>query len=380
MFDVMLILFWAAVVFLAYTVVGYPLLLVLVGSLRRREPKRAPIYPTITIVIPAYNEGDRLRRKLENTLTLAYPAEKREIFVVSDASTDHTNDVARSFANRGVQLIVNPVRKGKHFGQMMVRDASTGEIFIFTDAQVELDHHALERIVSNFADPGIGAVSSEDDVITEKAGLGERIYVEIEMWLRRMEARAGSLVNLSGSFFAARRSVTDLWNPEQSSDFFLALNTARHDMRAIVDPECRNRYGTVRTEKAEYQRKVRTIVHGIDILLTRKGLLNPFRYGFFAIQLASHKLFRWLVPFAFLLLFFANLFLWNAGLFYRFALLAQIAGYFAALMALGIPALREFKLLRLAAFFVIGNAATIAAWMKFWEGDTIVTWEPSRRS
>lgn len=377
----MLTLFWIAAAFLAYTFLGYPALMAVVGMVRRRPVRRAPITPPVTIIIPAHNEEARIGAKLEQTLALDYPAEQRQIIVASDGSTDGTNAIVSGFADRGVELLALAERNGKHHAQMLAVQRARGEILVFTDSSVTLEPQALRRIVSNFADPTVGCVSSEDHVaVPGRRWMGERFYVALEMKLRRLEARAGSLVGLSGSFCAARREVCAPWNPHQSSDFFLPLNAAGRGLRAVVDPECRGHYGLVRSERAELSRKVRTIVHGIDVLFSRLRLLNPFRTGFYSVQLVSHKLFRWLLPFAALALFVANLFLWNAGAFYRAALVAQVGAYGSGLLALAFGERSQFTLLRLAGFFLLGNAATVLAWMHFLRGEKFVAWEPSRRA
>jgi len=165
-----------------------------------------------------------------------------------------------------------------------------------------------------------------------------------------------------------------------SSDFFLPLHAAEKGLRTIVDPECRGRYGLVRSERDELTRKVRTIVHGLDVLFLHVHLLNPFRYGFFAVQLASHKLFRWLVPFAALGLLASSVALHQAGNLYRLALLAQMALYGGGLLSLLLKPLPMLRLLRPAGFFLLGSAATVMAWMYYLSGERFVSWQPSRRA
>jgi glycosyltransferase involved in cell wall biosynthesis len=378
----MLWLFWTAAVFLAYTFVGYPTMLGMISLFRKRgQRQETTTWAKVSIIIPAHNQAIQLRRKIENTLALTYPKEKREIIVASDASTDETTDIVRSCADRGVRLVELPVRKGKHHAQMVARDASQGEILVFTDVSAELEPDALQKIVANFADPSVGCVSSEDRIAaTSGRWMGEGFYVEFEMWLRRLEASAGSLVGLSGSFFAARREVCGVWYPGLSSDFFLPLQAVSRGMRAIVDPECRGHYGLVHSEKMELKRKVRTIVHGLAVLFVHAALLNPFRYGFFSIQLISHKLFRWLVPFAGAALLVSNLFLWDSGMFYRVCLVLQLILYGTGVLALLAGRLTQFKPFHLARFFLLGNAATMMAWMYFLMGEKFVTWQPTRRS
>ena len=373
--------FWLSIAFIAYTLVGYPSLLWIASLLGRRRHVRGEIVPRVSMIVVGHNEASLISDKIVNTLALDYPSDKLEILVGSDGSTDATVEIVRSFAERGVKLVESVERLGKHHIQMLAQEASRGEIMVFTDASIRVEPDVLRKMVSHFADPSIGAVCSVDQVLEPKQGWrGEHFYVYGEMGLRRLEASVGSLVSLSGALFAVRRDVADHWHPDMSSDFFLALHTVERGYHAVIDPECRARLGIVKSQKAELTRKVRTIVHGLVVFFSHLSLINPFRYGLFAWQLVSHKLFRWMIPFAVTAVFISNAFLWNAGRFYQVALLVQLAGYATALLAYVGGAVARFRIVRLANFFVLGNAATFIAWWKFCRGEKLVTWEPSRRS
>jgi glycosyltransferase involved in cell wall biosynthesis len=377
----MVAIFWLSFAFLAYSFFGYPLLLWLLSLLRHRAHQRAEIFPSVSLIIAVHNEAAGIGRKLENCLQLDYPLDKLEILVASDGSRDSTAEIVRSFPADRIRLVELPDRRGKHHAQMVARDSSRGEILVFSDCSIHLPPDALRKIVSNFADPEVGCVSSEDRVITAKDALqGEGSYIGFEMWLRRLESRVGSLVGASGSFFAARRDLCNDWHPGQSSDFFIPLHTAEHGLRTVVDPESVGQYGLTRSEKAEFQRKVRTIVHGLDVLFHHLPLLNPFRYGLFSWQLASHKLARWMAPFAAVVFFVSNVFLWNHGVLYQVAFLGQVALYLTGLVSLGIKGLDNLKPFRFASFFLLGNAATLTAWLQFGLGERYVSWEPTHRS
>jgi cellulose synthase/poly-beta-1,6-N-acetylglucosamine synthase-like glycosyltransferase len=180
----MIWVFWSAALFLIYTFSGYPLFLWVVSLWRSRPYQRGAIQPKVSLIIAAHNEAAVIRRKILNCLELTYPKDKYEIIVASDGSHDNTAEIVRSFSPQGVKLIEIPDRHGKQYAQMLARDAARGEIFVFTDAGVELEPDGLQEIVSNFADSSIGCVSSEDEVIKGR-GVGERSYVQLEMWLRR---------------------------------------------------------------------------------------------------------------------------------------------------------------------------------------------------
>jgi hypothetical protein len=219
-----------------------------------------------------------------------------------------------------------------------------------------------------------------DQVLEHKQGWrGEHFYIYGEMGLRRLEAKVSSLVSLSGALFAVRREVCEGWHPDMSSDFFLALHTVERGYRAILDPECRARVGIIKSQRAELSRKVRTIVHGLVVFFAHLNLLNPLRYGLFSWLLISHKLFRWMIPFAVIAALTSNALLWNRGIFYRGCLLLQMAVYAAALLVHLGGRIGQVRLFKMANFFVLGNIATLVAWWKFCQGEKLVTWEPSRR-
>jgi glycosyltransferase involved in cell wall biosynthesis len=373
--------FWLSVGFVFYTLLGYPTLLWIISRFRHQGHRRDDVTPTVSVIIVAHNEAATISEKIQNVLAFDYPREKLEIIVGSDGSTDSTAEIARSFARAGVKLIESPQRGGKHLIQMRARDVASGDILVFTDATIRVEPDVLRRMVSHFADPQIGSVCSVDQILEPRKGWkGEHFYVYGEMGLRQLEAQVSSLVSLSGSLFAVRREVSEGWHPDMSSDFFLALHAVERGYRATIDPECRARLGIVKSQKVELTRKVRTIVHGLVVFFSHLHLLNVFRYGIFSWQLLSHKLFRWLLPFAVLSALISNAFLWNAGPFYQICLLVQLAGYVAGLVSYASGGLAKLGVFKLASFFVMANVATLVAWWKFCQGEKLVVWEPSRRS
>ncbi len=374
-------MFWLSLGFVFYTFVGYPMLLWALGLRRGRQHKRANIWPPVSLIIVAHNAAKVIREKLKNALELDYPSDKLEIIVASDGSTDDTAAIVREFDPQGVRLIEVRQRRGKGHAQMVARDASQGEVLAFTDASALLDPLSLQRMVENFADTSVGVVSSEDVVeVKRKDGIGEGSYVNGEMRLRRLESQLASLVGVSGSFFGARREVCEVWYPDLASDFFVPLQAVAQGFRAVVDPMCRARFAALGSKRAELQRKVRTIVRGLSVFFAHLPLLNPFRYGLFSWQLASHKLFRWLLPYAFMALLVSNIFLWKSNLFYRACLLLQLFGYGLGLLVWAVGDRVDLRLLKLPAFFLMGNAATLVAWVNFGLGERYVMWEPSQRA
>lgn len=372
--------FWATVGFVAYAYAGYPLLLALLGLVRRRPVRRGVIRPSVSFIVTAFNEEHRIREKIDNSLQQKYPRELLEIVVASDCSTDGTDDIVRSYAPLGVRLIRLETKGGKEAAQKLAVESTSGEILVFSDTATQLEPTAIATIVENFADSTVGCVSSVDRFIdADGAVSGEGAYVRYEMWLRDLESRVNTLVGLSGSFFAARRSVCQNWAPDLQSDFNTLLNSVRLGLRGVADPMSVGFYRNLVDQRKEYERKVRTIVRGISVFMRSLPLLNPVRYHLFAWQLISHKLCRWLVPFAMIVAFVTNVLLIPVSRLYQMVWGLQVVFYGVALLCLWAPQLPRLGMLRLPSFFVMVNVSILDAWLRYWRGERIVSWSPSKR-
>jgi glycosyltransferase involved in cell wall biosynthesis len=371
--------FFVSVALVAYTYVGYPLVLWALTRIRAREARRQAITPSVSIIVAARNEADKIRRKIEHSLALDYPADRLEILVASDASDDGTDDIVREYAARGVRLVRSPRRNGKEHAQGLALAVAQGEIVVMTDAATVLEPAALRALVANFADPSIGAVSSEDLVLDAEGNpTAEGVYVKYEMWVRRLESRFHSLVGLSGSCFAIRRELCARWPSELASDFMAALHAARGGRRAVADPATRGRFVAVSTVQAERRRKVRTFLRGITVLMANLDLLNPFRYGRFAFQLASHKLLRFVAPLLLVIALVSSALAWNDPLL-RALFGLQVAFYLAGAVGGQIPVVQRQAVVRIAHFFTLVQWAMLLAWGKYALGQQQTTWEPSKR-
>jgi cellulose synthase/poly-beta-1,6-N-acetylglucosamine synthase-like glycosyltransferase len=363
-----------ALAWLGFAYAGYPLLLWCLRRLSPRPLRRGDHFPPLSLIIAVHNGERALARKLEATLAQDYPA-PLQVIVSSDGSSDGTAAVAASFAARGVELVSHPQRQGKEAAQARAIARAQGELLVFTDLTSELAPGALRALVRPFADPAVGAVSSEDDVDPEA---GEGAYVRYEMALRRLESEATTLIGVSGSGFAIRRSLASPWPTDLASDFRVALEAARRGLRAVAEPEARVRVPITHDTGVEWQRKVRTVSRGIAVLLAHRELLHP-RFGRAALSVWGHKLARFTSPFALLLLFAASLWLAGESSVGRWLLGAQLLAYAAALLALVHPAVARLRLAKLAGFFLLVNAATFVAWLRHLRGERTVVWQPTER-
>lgn len=375
-------LFWISVGWIAYAYVGYAALLRVLAASWPRPVARSDVRPRVSVIVTAHDAVGQIGAKLENLLSQEYPPDRLEIVVADDGSGDGTGRLVEDqFAARGVRLVRQEIRGGKERAQKAAIAASRGEVLVFTDVGTLLDRGGIAAIVRSFADPSVGCVSSEDRLLDPARGPvgGERGYVGYEMSLRRLESRVGSIVGLSGSFFAARREVCAGFSDRLASDFRIALVAARLGYRAVVDEAAVGYYRDVGARTSEFGRKVRTVVRGLTVLFAERGLLNPFRFGLFSWQLVSHKLVRWVVPFAMLATLAASGVLGPRSAFFAVAFALQAAGYLAAGLVASFPRLAWLPFARALRYFVEVNLAILVAWARYVRGDRIVTWTPSAR-
>ena len=349
------VMFWGSLVFIFYAYAGYLLALVVLSLFRNRTVLVGDIQPTVSFVITAYNEEARIKDKIENTLKQQYPQGRLEIVVASDCSSDSTDEIVRSYASSGVRLVRAPERRGKEAAQKLAVSRTSGEVLVFSDVATTLPPQGIANIVKSFHDPTVGCVSSVDRFVDAQGNLsGEGAYVQYEMLLRRLETKVNTLVGLSGSFFAARRTVCSPWADDLQSDFNTLLNSMKAGLRGVSDSDSVGYYRNLTDEKKEYQRKVRTVLRGIAVLMRSLPMLNPFQYGLFSWQLFSHKLCRWLVPFAMIAALASNIVLATQSTWYRLLLLGQTSFYVLATAYASCQWMPKSNLFRLPSFFVSG--------------------------
>lgn len=375
-------LFWLQVVAIGYAYLGYPLLLralaALRGVVRPRAPAPAPAapLPSLTMIIPVHNEEAVIAAKLSNCVALDYPRDRLDVLVVSDGSTDKTTDIVDGYAPQGIRLLAIGERGGKARALNHGLAHASGEIVCFSDASIMLEPGALCALAANFADLRVGCASGEDVI---RGGGGEKLYGLYELSIRRLESSVASIVGASGSFYAQRRSLCAEFPEGLAPDFLSVLNTVDRGYRAISEPAAVGTMTSLDDSQAEFRRKVRTILRGIATLRARAHLMNPLRYGLFALLLFSHKLMRWSVPFFLLLLLVANAFLLDDA-FYATCFAAQILFYLLAFFGWrGARWATGNVVGKIAVYFTVVNVATLVAWWKFASGARQEIWSPTRR-
>lgn len=373
-------IFWLSIVGVLYSYFLYPLTLRVLPTRAPSLIATSPDLPSLSLIITAHNEAARITDKLENSLASDYPPELLEIIVASDCSSDATDDIVRSYSDRGVKLVRADARNGKEYAQSLAIQAASGDILVFSDVATQIPTDSLQKIVTKFAHPLVGAISSEDRFITDDGSIaGEGAYVKYEMWLRSLESKHAGLVGLSGSFFAARKSICQTWDTQSPSDFNTALNCSQHGYIAISCPDILGYYKDIKDPKREYDRKVRTIIRGITAISRQPAVLNPFRFGLFSFQVWSHKIMRWAVPWFMLSLLLTSIRLAGQHWFYTVVFIAQLAAYLLVAAAWRQNNLTKNTLVKLLLFFVQANLAIADATTAFLSGKRMTVWTPSQR-
>ncbi len=372
------LLFFLSLFGVFYAYFGYPISLILFKAIKSKKVKREFKDVAITFIITVYNEEKRIEQKLENSLALIYPKEYLQILVASDGSNDATNEIVRSYRDKGVELLEVAVRGGKEHAQKEAIQHSRGEVIIFSDAATVLEPQGLREIVANFADPSVGCVSSEDRLLGQDGKpCGEGFYVRYEMWLRRLESEVNSLVGLSGSFFAARKEVCQDFSGDVQSDFRTLLSSIKLGLRGVCDPRASGSYLNISDEGQEFSRKVRTVVRGLTVFFKHIEFLNIFRYGMFSYQYFCHKLLRWLVPLFLVGALVSNVILAGSSMLFIQCIIGQLLFYGMAMYDHLTHSL--WGVLKIPRYFLTVNIAIVVAWWQYLTGRRVVLWTPSRR-
>ena len=290
------LIFWASVALVGYTYVGYPILVTLIAHLvpTRDDPPAETL--EVTLVIAAYNEEAVISQKLEDTLSLDYPAELLQVIVAADGSDDATADIVRGFADRGVELVHRPERRGKMAALERAAHWATGEVLIFSAANNRLGPQAVRQLVIPFGDPTVGAATGRKTVAGEDGlGRSEGAYWRYEAHLRAMEDRLGCTVGVSGEIFAIRR---DLFAPAPegtiNDDAWMALAVTNDGWRVAYRPEAVSVESVSSHLGDELERRTRMVAGQYQML--QRGRL-PWRRPLVLWMLVSHKVLRPLVPF-----------------------------------------------------------------------------------
>lgn len=362
-------LFWSAIALVIYTYIGYPVQLWLTSRLLPKPVLRGSQTPEVVMIVVGHNEAHRIEAKIRTCLNQNYPADKLTVLVVSDGSTDRTHDIVNGFNDARVQLLACPTRRGK---AACLNDGvahTQAPIIVFTDARQRLHSQAVAKLVANFSDPSIGAVSGElefehDDGSPFAEGIGA--YWLYEKFIRNREALTGSVVGVTGALYAIRRQC---FNPIPAEtildDVAIPMLAAMQGWRVSFESGAMAYDAPSSDAAKEKIRKVRTLAGNFQLISLFEGLLNPLRNPLWG-RFVAHKMLRLACPVALLIALLSHSVLaWAEPGFYRWTWFLHVAGYIALLAALMIPSLQASKVLRLGVTFAHLNVFVVLGFLSF---------------
>ena len=340
------ILFWAMLLIVFYTYIGYGILLYIIIRLKRLfrgKPREAVLppdeeLPDMTLLICAYNEEDVVAEKMKNTLAIDYPKDKFRIMWVTDGSNDHTNELLKAYPE--VDIVFSPERRGKSAAlKHGLRELKTRYV-AFTDANTMLNPGSMKEIARQFMDPTVGCVSGEKRVIAKKDGdmaaEGEGLYWRYESTLKRWDSELYSTMGAAGELYAIDPTlVREVPDEALLDDFMMSMYVVESGKRIAYAPDAyAQEYGSANIFE-ESKRKRRIAAGGLQSIWWLRRMLNPMRQPLVTFQYVSHRVLRWSVtPVAMIILLIVNglLSIMGAGLFYDITLLLQIIFYVIALI------------------------------------------------
>jgi cellulose synthase/poly-beta-1,6-N-acetylglucosamine synthase-like glycosyltransferase len=374
-------LFWGAVAVLFYVYVGYPLLLAAIGPLFRNRKPEPDYFPMLSVLIAAYNEEASIGKKIEQTLALDYPADKLEILVLSDGSMDRTDEIVKSFQDPRVRLLRMEPRKGKTSAQNRAVPQAKGEVLVFSDATTVYHPMALRYLASNYRNPIVGAASGRYQYFDAEGGsptgLGTIAFWNYENLIKTMQSRIRTISGCCGCIYSIRKCAYTPLPEDVISDLVQPLWVLQQGYRVVFEDRALAFEETTQSAGEEFSMRVRVVTRGIRGILSVKDVLKPWKFPWVSIQLISHKILRWMVPF-FLLILFASSVALTYQPFYAVILALQLLFYASAFLSIAVPLHRRWKPLGIPMYFCLLNAAAFCSVIEVIRGRKYVTWETVR--
>jgi cellulose synthase/poly-beta-1,6-N-acetylglucosamine synthase-like glycosyltransferase len=372
------ILFWLSAGAILYTHLGYPLVLWTMARLTGRDRHRfqgCPPYseekggnvvarelPTVSLIVPAYDEEEVIAEKVANALALDYPRDRLQVIVASDGSTDATAERARA---AGASLVLELPPGGKVAALNAAAEQAAGEILAFSDANSVWERDALRRLVAPFADPGVGYVCGQVRFLDPDGNNLEGAYWRYEMAVREAESALAGVTAGNGAIYAVRRDAYIPLAPSGSHDLSFPFRLAKRRRRSLYTPAARAEEKMVPTIEGEFARKRRMMV-GLWDIVAGEGMLSPRGYSpLYAFELFSHRLLRYLSPLLHVIALVANAFLLDNDGFYVLTFVLQLALIAAALLGRFVP-IAPFRIAR---YYVMTTASiAVGLWDRLRHG------------
>jgi poly-beta-1,6-N-acetyl-D-glucosamine synthase len=389
--NIIEIIFWASLIILFYSYIGYGLIIFLVnnirvlflGKIRLPDTEKLPV----TMIVAAYNEADFLPQKINNSLALDYPADKLKILFVTDGSSDSSVELVNRFPS--IQLMHLPERKGKYAAVKRAMQQVKTPVVIFSDANTMLNPDCINRIVAHYADPKVGGVAGEKKIMRNNyasvVGEAEGLYWQYESFMKRQDAELYTVVGAAGELFSIRSSLfTPINENVILDDFVMSMQICLKGYKIEYEPDAFATELPSASLREEQKRKVRISAGAYQSLGYLKGILNPFLHPVLSFQFISRRLLRWVFcPVLLLVLFVSNswiVLLGNVNRLYDMLLFGQTLFYlFASLGWMLVHSGKRAGLFTIPFYFVFMNYCLVKGFIKYISGKQTVLWEKSAR-
>ncbi len=362
----------------------YPLVLWLHAVVAPAPVAEADVTPKVDLLIAAHDEQASIAARLENALSLDYPRDRLTIWVASDGSSDATVEIARRFEPRGVRVLDLP-RGGKAAALIAAVEASRdsgASVLAFSDANSDWRRDALRQLVRPMADESVGGVAGDQRYVASDrsadGAVGERSYWSFDRQLKRWQTRAGNAISATGAIYAIRRELFEPPPPDATDDFMISTGVIAQGRRLVFAEEAVAFEPPAEASGGEFRRKVRIITRGLRAVGYRRALLRPSRTGFYAIELLLHKLWRRLTWIPLLLLVLAAPVAFAAALPLALASLGAAAAVALGALGLARPALARLRIVSVASYLVMVNAACAWATLNALRGHRVARWDTER--
>ena len=333
------IIFWISAILIFFGMIGYPLSLMLIDKILKNKEnnKDFSFTPYVTILIVAHNEEKVIKNKLKNVLEIDYPAEKIEILVSSDNSTDRTNEIVREFIKNNseynIKLYEVKERKGKTNAQNEAIRIAKGEIIVMTDANAILDKLSVRELVASFSSDDIAYVTGQLIYVNDKewTSKSEVTYWNLDLKMREVESKIQTITAGNGALYACRAREYVDFDPIECHDSIMPIYYALNGKRAISNHHAKAFEKAGETDKDEFNRKVRMARNLISRILPSLKILNVFKYKWFTYFYLGHRTIRYLLAPLHIILYIANSLILGNGFFYKIFFVAQTIFYLGAL-------------------------------------------------
>ncbi|MCS3904320.1 cellulose synthase/poly-beta-1,6-N-acetylglucosamine synthase-like glycosyltransferase [Methylohalomonas lacus] len=374
-------LFLFCLILVLYIYAGYPACAALLARMAPRPVRTAEYEPFVTVIISAFNEEAYIAETIENKLQQDYPADKLELIVISDGSTDRTDEIVQGFAGGSVRFLLQQPRQGKTAAVNRAVEQARGEIIVFSDANSIYQQDAIRQLLQNFSDPRVGYVTGKMMYVHMDGsliGTGCSAYMRYENTVRRQESSFGSIVGVDGGIDAMRKSLYRPMNPDQLPDFVQPLTVVEQGFRVIYEPRAVLKETACADQASEYRMRVRVSLRALWALLDKRHLLNPLAYPLFSWQLLSHKLLRYGAWLPLSVLLILNPVLARGSWFYTILLCMQVLFYLSAYTGYRLQrqGRRAPFVFSAPYYFILINLAAARAAVQFLKGHKQVLWIP----